>query len=89
MQLTTKPSEVVQAAAAFFIEQILLKPGADSYHILGARPDAAGAELRQNLALLLRWLHPDASQNAHRSIFVDARHQRLERSKDPGAPRGL
>ena len=70
VRLTTKPSEVVQAAAAFFIEQILLKPGADSYHILGARPDAAASELRQNLALLLRWLHPDASQNAHRSIFV-------------------
>jgi DnaJ-class molecular chaperone len=26
--------------------------------------------LRQNLALLLRWLHPDISENAQRSIFV-------------------
>jgi hypothetical protein len=70
VETTAKPPETVQAAAAFFIEQILLRPGADSYHILGARPDATAAQLRQNFALLLRWLHPDVSENAQRSIFV-------------------
>jgi hypothetical protein len=68
--LTGKPPETLRAAAAFFIEQILLRPGADSYHILGVGPDATASQLRQNLALLLRWLHPDVSENAQRSIFV-------------------
>ncbi len=67
---TGKPPETLRAAAAFFIEQILLKPGADSYHILGANPDATASQLRQNLALLLRWLHPNVANNAQRSIFV-------------------
>jgi hypothetical protein len=68
--LTGRPPETLRAAASFFIEQILLRPGADSYHILGAGPDATASQLRQNLALLLRWLHPDVSENAQRSIFV-------------------
>jgi DnaJ-class molecular chaperone len=68
--LTGKSPETLRAAAAFFIEQILLRPGADSYHILGLGPDATASQLRQNLALLLRWLHPDVSENAQRSIFV-------------------
>jgi len=70
VELTGKPRETLQGAAIFFIEQILLRPGADSYHILGARPDASAAQLRQNLALLLRWLHPDVSENAQSSIFI-------------------
>jgi hypothetical protein len=57
--LTGRPPETLRAAAAFFIEQMLLRPGADSYHILGVGPDATASQLRQNLALLLRWLHPD------------------------------
>jgi hypothetical protein len=68
--LTGKSPETLRAAAAFFIEQILLRPGADSYHVLGVGPDATASQLRQNLALLLRWLHPDVSENAQRSIFV-------------------
>jgi hypothetical protein len=68
--LTGKPPETLRAAAAFFIEQILLRPGADSYHVLGVGQDATASQLRQNLALLLRWLHPDVSENAQRSIFV-------------------
>ncbi len=34
-QITGRSEEVLQKAAAFFIEQILLQPGADSYRILG------------------------------------------------------
>jgi hypothetical protein len=68
--LTGRPPETLRAAAAFFIEQMLLRPGADSYHILGVGPDATASQLRQNLALLLRWLHPDVSENSQRSIFV-------------------
>jgi hypothetical protein len=69
-ELTGNPPETAHAAAAFFIEQILLRPASDSYRILGAQPSATGAELRRNLALLLKGLHPDLCQNADRTIFV-------------------
>ncbi|HEY1980067.1 MAG TPA: DnaJ domain-containing protein [Xanthobacteraceae bacterium] len=61
---------VVQRAATFFIEQILFAPDADSYRVLGAGPRATAAELRRNVALLMRWLHPDMDPQSDRSIFV-------------------
>ena len=60
----------VQAAASFYIEQILLHPGADSYRTLGAGPDATIDELRRNMALLLRWLHPDREVNKSRAVYA-------------------
>jgi hypothetical protein len=62
--------DTVREAAAFFIEQILLHPDADSYRVLGARPEASNAELRRNMSLLLRWLHPDHDQAGGRSVFA-------------------
>jgi hypothetical protein len=62
--------ETVREAAAFFIEQILLCPDADSYRVLGASPEATSAELRRNMALLLRWLHPDLDRQGERSVFA-------------------
>ena len=59
-------------AAAFFIEQILLAPGADSYRVLGGNAQASNSDLRRNMALLLRWLHPDMEHNGtgDRSVFA-------------------
>jgi hypothetical protein len=54
-----RPRELVREACAFFIEQILLTSDADSYRLLGADRHASAADLRRNMALLLRWLHPD------------------------------
>ena len=68
--LADRSREVVQRAAEFFIEQILFFPNADSYRVLGATPQASTAELRRNVALLLRWLHPDVDPRGERSIFV-------------------
>jgi hypothetical protein len=65
-----RPPKIVHEAAAFFIEQILLFPGADSYRVLGADQNATAAELRRNMALLFRWLHPDVNQRGERSIFA-------------------
>ncbi len=62
--------DVVCDAVTFFIEQILLSPDANSYRVLGASPKATSAELRRNMALLLRWLHPDLDPRAERSIFA-------------------
>jgi hypothetical protein len=68
--LADRPPEVVGRAAAFFIEQILFAPDADSYRVLGASPQASSAELRRNMGLLLRWLHPDLDPRGERSIFI-------------------
>ena len=51
--------ETVREAATFYVVQVLLFPDADSYRVLGAKPQATNGELRRNMTLLLRWLHPD------------------------------
>src|SRR5262249_781207 len=69
--LTGRSHQVIREAAAFFIEQIMFAPDADSYRVLGADPQATASELRRNVALLLRWLHPDRGHRGEeRSIFV-------------------
>src|SRR5262249_45636986 len=62
--------DVVRQAAAFFIEQILLFPDADSYRVLGVEPGATSGELRRHMTLLLRWLHPDVDPQGERSVFA-------------------
>jgi DnaJ-like protein len=70
IELTGRSRDVVRQAAEFFIEQILLCPSADSYRVLGADPQATSSELRRNMALLLRWLHPDMDRQGQRSVFA-------------------
>ena len=65
-----RTTEVVREAAEFYVIQILLAPDADSYRVLGAKPEADAGELRRNMALLLRWLHPDLDPKGERSIFA-------------------
>ena len=65
-----RPASIVREAAGFFIEQTLLFPEANSYRILGSSPTSANIELRRNMALLLRWLHPDIDQKGERSVFA-------------------
>jgi len=67
---SARSQQAVREAAAFFVEQILLYPGADSYRVLAAKPDASYAELRRNMAILLRWLHPDRDRCGERTIFA-------------------
>jgi DnaJ-like protein len=71
VRLADRPPDVIRAAAAFFIEQILLCPEADSYRVLGAGQEATSSELRQNMALLMRWLHPDKVRQAQQSVFIN------------------
>jgi DnaJ domain len=68
--ITGRSRETVRRSAAFFIEQILFAPNADSYRVLGAASQATAGELRRNVALLLRWLHPDLDADGARSIFA-------------------
>ena len=68
---TDRSAEVIRSAAAFFIEQILLAAESNSYRVLGASPNATPSELRQHMALLMKWLHPDSAQEEPQSIFVN------------------
>jgi hypothetical protein len=67
---TGRSRDVIQRAACFFIEQVLLCPNADSYRVLGATSEATNTELRRNMALLMRWLHPDMDPEGRRSMFA-------------------
>ncbi len=78
-----RPRELVRKAAAFYIEQILLCPDADSYRVLGADATATAPELRRNMALLLRWLHPDMDRHGVRSLFAGRVTQAWETLKTP------
>lgn len=62
--------DVVRQAAIFFVEQILFAPDSDSYRVLGASAETGAHELRRNVALLLRWLHPDVDPRDDRSVFI-------------------
>ncbi len=62
--------KTVQHAAAFFIEQILFAPNADSYRVLGADAAASAGELRRNAALLFKWLHADHGAHGARAAFA-------------------
>lgn len=75
---STRQSEAaLRAAAGFYIEQVLFSRRSDSYRVLGGRPDMASADLRRNMALLMRWLHPDVNDAAiqgearDRQIFIN------------------
>jgi hypothetical protein len=61
--LTGRSHAALQKATAFFIAQIMLQDGADSYRVLGVAPNAGPRELRRNMALLIKWLHPDGGRS--------------------------
>ena len=66
-----RPADVLRDAAAFYIEQVLLAPEADSYRVLGATRETSSTDLRRNMALLLRWTHPDADRPGTRTAFAN------------------
>lgn len=69
LRMSGRSLQAVREAAGFYIEQILLFPEADSYRVLGADKGASSDELRRNMAMLLRWLHPDMQDS--RAIFAN------------------
>jgi hypothetical protein len=58
--LTTGLQEpVLVEAARFYLQQILFRPEADCYRVLGIRPDDSRELARVHMRWLLLWLHPD------------------------------
>src|SRR5262245_5690465 len=85
--LTGRSEAILKQAAAFFIEQILLRPGLDSYRVLGGGRETSHGELRRNMALIMRWLHPDvvakraSGSHLDRSLYANRVSQAWESIK--------
>jgi hypothetical protein len=62
-QRTGQPAAVLIEAARFYVQQILLRPDADPYRVLGLPPGASRELARRHLRCLLQWLHPDVNSD--------------------------
>jgi hypothetical protein len=60
---TGEPRHVVIEAARFYLQQVLFRPDADYYRILGIQPGASRATAREHMRWLMEWLHPDRNNN--------------------------
>jgi hypothetical protein len=60
---TGEPRHVVIEAARFYLQQVLFRPEADCYRILGIQPATSRATAREHMRWLLEWLHPDRNTN--------------------------
>ena len=60
---TGEPARVLVDAARFYLQQVLFRPDADCYRVLGLAPGASRTIARSHMRLLLQWLHPDRNSN--------------------------
>jgi hypothetical protein len=68
---TGEPTQVVIEAARFYLQQILLRPDADCYRVLGIAPTASRATARNHMRWLLEWLHPDRNKNSWDAAYAE------------------
>ena len=92
---TGQPAAVVIEAARFYLQQVLLRPDADPYRVLGLPPGASRELARRHLRCLLQWLHPDVNKDldsvytervlkAWREVSVSSDHARVSNSRAYG-----
>ena len=70
-EVTSVGEPQIRSAAEFYVEQILLSETSDCYRVLGAEKSATSASLRRNMALLMRWLHPDTAGHKSEAVQID------------------
>ncbi len=58
-RVTGRQPSQLQAAAIFYIRQVLWAGNADHYRLLGAAQDDDSRKLAEHMRWLMRWLHPD------------------------------
>ena len=68
---TGQPTQVVVEAARFYLQQMLFRPEADCYRILGLEPNASRATAREHMRLLLQWVHPDHNNNSWDAVYAE------------------
>ena len=67
---TGEPAPVVIEAARFYLQQVLFRPEADCYRILGIEPAASRETARDHMRWLLEWLHPDRNDNSWDAVYA-------------------
>src|SRR5262249_26263590 len=68
---TGEPATVLIEAARFYLQQVLFRPEADCYRILGIEPTASRATARSHMRWLLQWLHPDRNGNSWDAVYAE------------------
>src|SRR6516225_29263 len=68
---TGEPRHVVIESARFYLQQVLFRPDADCYRILGIQPAARRETARENMRWLLEWLHPDRNNNSWDAVYAE------------------
>ncbi len=68
---TGEPKRVVIEAARFYLQQVLFRPDADCYRILGIEPTVSRATARDHMRWLLEWLHPDRNNNSWDAVYAE------------------
>ena len=68
---TGEPVQVVIEASRFYLQQVLFRPDADCYRILGIEPAASRATARSHMRWLLQWLHPDRNNNSWDAVYAE------------------
>src|SRR5215470_5037064 len=68
---TGEPRHVLIEAARFYLQQVLFRPDADCYRILGIQPTASRATARDHMRWLLEWLHPDRNNNSWDAVYAE------------------
>lgn len=82
-ELGIETDELV-AAARFYVSHVVCHDGADDYRLFGADTSTPMDRLRQHRRLLLRWIHPDASDGElNSSLFqrLNEAWHRLEKGE--------
>jgi len=68
---TGEPAPVVIDAARFYLQQMLFRPEADSYRILGIEPATSRETARNHMRWLMEWLHPDRNDNSWDAVYAE------------------
>ena len=68
---TGEPTRVVVEAARFYLQQMLFRPDADCYRILGIHPTVSRMTARSHMHWLLEWLHPDRNSNGWDAVYAE------------------
>lgn len=58
---TGERSEIIIEAARFYLQQVLFRPDADCYRVLGIERSDSRLKARSHMRWLMQWLHPDCN----------------------------
>ena len=63
-------SERLRAAAGLYLQHVVFAPNADHYRALAVEQGAPQATLREQVAWLMKWLHPDRAASDWEAVFA-------------------